>query len=339
MPWKSTTNATPRDHYAEVTNRIIAELERGVRPWRKTWDGSTASTSNLAPRNGATGRRYRGINILLLSLASLAFGPDPRWITYQQARERGWQVRKGERGTTVYFFRQIVRRTDTAGGDSGDAERSEGTRRIPLLRHFTVFHASQVEGMPPFEPVAEQAAPWQTPEAVDIIAANSGITLRFGGDKAFYAPSRDLIQMPQPAAFESQAAFAATLLHELGHGSGHASRLNRDLSSRFGTCGYAAEEARVEFAAAMAGAVLGLDTDIANHADYIGDWLRVLRDDKREVFRAASDAQRIADWLLGLHPDYAAQLAAEKDNTDSGPAEDGDGQATANTNTALAEAA
>lgn len=313
MGWTGKSGAAPRDHYAEVTERIVAALERGIRPWRRPWNAERAGGDSLAPRNGATGRKYRGLNVLLLMLAALAFGTDPRWITYRQAAERGWQVRRGARGTTVYLFRQLPVRGGERHDDGQDTAGDQpATRHVPLLRHFVVFHASQVDGMPPFVPAPEAAASWRTPTAVDIIAANSGIPVRFGGERAFYAPGPDVIQMPPPAAFDSPAAFAGILLHELGHGSGHRTRLNRDLSGRFGSRAYAAEEARVEFAAAMAGAVLGLDTDIAQHADYIGDWLAVLRDDKREVFRAAADAQRIADWLLGLHPDTAALLAEER---------------------------
>lgn len=307
-------DAPPRDHYAEVTHQIIAELERGVRPWRKTWNGDIAGGSNLAPRNGATGRRYRGINILLLSIAGFAYGPDPRWLTYRQAEERGWQVRRGERGTRVFFYRQLAVRDRGEGRqpEIGGGEGSGETRRIPLLRAFTVFHATQIDGIHPFLPASLVEAPWQTPEAVEVIARNSGAVIRYGGDRAFYSPSTDHIGLPPDAAFESPEAATATKLHELGHWTGHPTRLARNLSGRFGSEAYAQEELRAELASVFLGAELGLACDIPNHADYLASWLKTLREDKREIFRAASDAQRIADYLLGFHPEHARRLAEER---------------------------
>jgi antirestriction protein ArdC len=326
MPRSSTAraprDATPtRDHYADVTNQIIASLEAGVRPWRKTWDGDRAGGISLAPRNGITGHRYRGINVLLLGLAGAVRGPDPRWMTYKQAEAQGWQVRRGERGSTVFFYRQLIRRSADTNERPDATEDGDSRRRIPLMRSFTVFHASQIDGIPPFEFQPEAVADWQRPEAVQIIAANSGAQIFYGGDRACYAPMLDQIRMPPDAAFESMEAAAATLLHELSHWSGHESRLNRDLRGRFGTAAYAQEELRAELASAFMGTELGLTCDIPNHADYLADWLKALANDKREIFRAASDAQRIADYLLGFHPEHAARLAAERQRHDNAGAD------------------
>ena len=302
-------NRAPRDHYQEVTDRIIAALEAGTPPWRRQWDPDKAGGPAM-PRNATTGQRYRGINTLTLGMSPLAFeSGDPRWATYKQAEERGWQVRKGERGTTGYFFKRLELRDDKRGGSESE-EDDESVRRIPLLRAFTLFHASQIEGVPDYAPPTIEEAPWRAPEAAEIILANSGAVVRYGGERAFYSPSTDHIQMPPRAAFTGADGFCGTLIHELGHWTGHAARLNRDLHNRFGSHDYAREELRAEIGKVMTCTELGIavsDADFANNAAYIACWLERLRSDRKEIFRAAADAQRIADYLLALHPDSAKQ--------------------------------
>src|ERR1700688_4691321 len=156
-------NRTPRDHYQEVTDRIIEALEAGTPPWRKPWDPDKAGGPAM-PRNAMTGQRYRGINVLTLGMSTLAFASgDPRWATYKQAEARGWQVRKGERGTTGYFFKKLELRDDKT--DEADGE--DNVRRIPLLRAFSLFHASQIDGIPDFVPPTIEEAPWRAPEAAE----------------------------------------------------------------------------------------------------------------------------------------------------------------------------
>ena len=231
------SNRAPRDHYQEVTDRIIAALEAGTPPWRKPWDPDKAGGPAM-PRNAATGQRYRGINVLTLGMSALAFeSGDPRWATYKQAEDRGWQVRKGERGTTGYFFKRLELRDDTKPDGDEDA-----VKRIPLLRAFSLFHASQIDGVPAYIPPTVMEAPWRAPEAAEIILANSGAVVRIGGDKAFYSPSTDHIQMPPQGAFATAEGFCGTLVHELGHWTGAESRLNRDLRNQFGSHDYAREE-------------------------------------------------------------------------------------------------
>ena len=172
------TNRTPRDHYQEVTDRIIAALEAGTPPWRRPWDPDKAGGPAM-PRNAATGQRYRGINVLTLGMSALAFSSgDPRWATYKQAEDRGWQVRKGERGTTGYFFKRLELRDDSRPEDDEDA-----VKRIPLLRAFSLFHASQIDGIPDYVPPTIEEAPWRAPEAAEIILANSGAVVRIGGEQ------------------------------------------------------------------------------------------------------------------------------------------------------------
>jgi len=178
-----------RDHYEELTNTIIAKLEDGVLPWRRPWDPRKCSAGE-SPMNPVTGRTYRGINALALAMSPRAFGGDPRWMSYRQAAARGWQVRKGEKGAIVFFYKKLEIRSD-----------EEDRRTIPLLRAYVVFHASQLDGIPE---LGEPEAPKPVAERIvdaDLIVKGSGVRVAIGGDRAFYAPSTDHIQMPPDGAF------------------------------------------------------------------------------------------------------------------------------------------
>ena len=305
-PSKARSQASePRDHYAAITAQIIAALEAGTPPWRRPWDRDKAG-GPMRPHNATTGASYRGINTLVLGMSPMAcMTCDPRWATYKQAADRGWQVRKGSRGTPGFFYKPIEL------SESGNAD---SRKLIPLLRSFTLFHASQIDGIPPYIAPAVEQAPWREPEAPALIARNSQAVIRVGGGRAFFSPATDHVQMPPTVAFRSPAAYASVLLHELGHWTGTKERLNRDLRNTFGSHDYAREELRAELAQVMICAELGIeDCDFTNGAAYIADWLGKLRDDKKEVFRAASDAQRIADYLLAFHPAYAERHRTDPD--------------------------
>jgi antirestriction protein ArdC len=296
------SDAPHRDHMLEFSTRILAELEKGVKPWVRPWDPEKAGGPQ-APFNPVTGKRYHGINVLILGMDMRAFqSGDPRWMTYQQAHEKHWQVRKGEKATTIFFTKPY---------EVEDDEADDGKKTIRVLKHYAVFHASQIDGIPAYQAPGPEEAPWTRPEAADIILKNSGAIIRIGGDRAFYSPATDHIQLPPEQAFRGPPEFATTALHELGHWSGAPSRLNRDMRSRFGSAAYAMEELRAELASAFIASELGIPTDIPQHASYIADWLKALKEDKREIFRAAADAQKIADMLLGFHPEYHALIQAE----------------------------
>ena len=294
-----------RDHYQDVTDRIIAALEGGTRPWRQPWINGAPGM----PVNGATGRRYHGINTLLLAISAFALGGDPRFCSYKQAADRGWQVRKGERGTTVFFFKRMVVADRDAAPDAED-----GTRAVPVLRSYTVFNGSQIDGIPAYVAPDVTEAPWRRPEATQSILSNSRALLRIGGERAFFSPTLDFIQMPPEAYFSGAYSWSAILLHEMAHWSGAGHRLNRDLSGKFGSAKYAQEELRAELASVFLGVELGLPCDIPNHASYVASWIETLRHDKREIFRAAADAQKIANYLLAFHPDYARANASAGDS-------------------------
>jgi antirestriction protein ArdC len=186
-----------------------------------------------------------------------------------------------------------------------------------MLRTFSVFHASQIDGIPELASAVATKAVAERIEDVEIIVRASGVPVRIGGDRAFYNRTFDFIQLPPDEAFHSPELRAATLFHELAHASGHASRLNRDLSGGFGSASYAKEELRAELASCAIGSLIGLPCDVPNHASYLQSWIRVLEQDRREIFRAAAEAQRIADYILGFHPDYAEQAADHADDEDA----------------------
>lgn len=293
--------------YDEITGRIVAELEAGRVPWVQPWGTAAAKASLGLPRNAATGRAYSGINVLILWGAVIEHGfPGQGWLTFRQALALGGHVRKGERGTTVVYADRFVpddeKRRARASGEEAAA--------IPFLKRFTVFNAAQCEELPDDVTVAAPPPPpgLIEPRAEALIRA-TGIDFRIGGDRAFYAPGPDYVQVPPPQAYFEPINWHRTALHELGHATGHASRLGRDMTGGFGTRKYAFEELVAEMNAAFCCASLGIVPTV-RHADYIGAWLEVLRDDGRAIVRAASQASKAADWLLGFLPDADAAAGA-----------------------------
>jgi antirestriction protein ArdC len=295
--------AQRRDLYQEVTDQIIAAIENGTAPWQRPWD--EISGAGL-PMNGASGRPYSGVNAMLLLMTAHAEGhTDPRWFTFKQANELGVKVRKGSRSTPVYFFKMLdVNGEDEQprqGGKDGKTGKGEdGQRRIPFLTEYRVFHASQLEGLAPLE---SREREWTPLEAVQRVVDRLQPDIRIGGDRAFYAPGagRDYIQMPPHGAFPDAARWAGTLLHEIGHWTGAEHRLNRNFG-KWGTDEYAQEELRAELSSAFLCAELGVPTPMDNHAAYVGSWVKRLKEDKFEIFRAARDARGIADYVMGRSP-------------------------------------
>lgn len=287
------------DLYAEVTDRIIAALEAGTAPWVRPW---STNTDGAAQRNGASGHVYKGINTVLTAMAGFA---SARWYTFAQAKALGGHVRKGEHGTKIAFWKFVeAKGADHEGEDGSEVEGGEsnaaGRRTIPILRCYVVFNAEQFEwpsgsahAVVEHEPVGGEH---DSHDRAAALVAASGATVVHQGVRACYQPTADRIVMPAPSRFEDAAAYDATLLHELAHWTGHASRLDRNLSGRFGSDSYAAEELVAELAAAFLCADLGIDGRL-QHAEYIGSWLRVLRGDKRAIFTASRLAQQAADFL------------------------------------------
>ena len=284
--------------YAEVTARIIAELEAGRFPWVQPWSSTTAAPG--LPCNAVTGRRYSGINILLLWGAVIERGHASQgWLTFAQALDAGGCVRKGERGVTAVYADRFTPQNER------ERARSEGDdpRTIPFLKRFTLFNIDQCDGLP--ERLAVAAPPLPERETMPVAEAlikATGADFRIGGAKAYYAPGADYVQVPPQPAFHHQIDYYRTALHELGHWTGHSSRLARDQSHAFGSADYAREELCAELASAYLCAALGIVPTV-RHADYLASWLEVLRADPRAIFRAASHASRAADYLLAFQPD------------------------------------
>jgi antirestriction protein ArdC len=305
-----TQEARPsRDWRQEATDTIVAALESGRKPWERPWDGSGS------PVNAATGKRYRGINTLLLGFDK-AFSEtgDPRFCTFKQALANDWSVRKGSKSRPILFYKILEKRDKDA-----DPTDPTAVRRIPHLQSFAVFHASEIDGIPEFK-APDKGEPWERVEAVHAILAGSGAVVEVGGDRAAYSPSADRIVMPPEKAFRTAEGWAATQIHELGHWTGHPTRLARDLSGVFGSEAYAREELRAEMASAFVCGEIGLSPHLENHASYVGSWLKVLKNDKNEIFRAASDAQKIADLCLSYHPGLDLDGVAPADEEDETPA-------------------
>ncbi|UAK25464.1 ArdC family protein [Sphingomonas nostoxanthinifaciens] len=286
--------------YDDVTQRILGELDAGRLPWVQPWGGASSSggIGPGLPRNALTARPYSGINILILWGAVIEHGfPSQSWLTFRQAQEAGGRVRKGERGVTVVYADRFTPEAERerAQRDGDDA------RAVPFLQRFTVFNVAQCEGLR--SGLATDPAPLPereiVPVAEEVIAA-SGVDFHIGGDRAFYVPALDFVQVPPQPAFFEPVNYYRTCLHELTHATGHAKRLGRDLTNAFGSKGYAREELVAEMGSAFLCAALGIVPTV-RHADYIGSWLEVLREDNRAIFRAASAATKAADWLLARH--------------------------------------
>lgn len=289
--------------YDEVTQTIIAQLEEGVFPWVRPWSKARASPG--LPRNAVSGRPYSGINVLVLWGAVIEGGyPSQDWLTFRQAQAAGGCVRKGERGRMVFYADRFTPKEEREKVESG-----EDARAIPFLKRFTVFNAEQCDGLP--EGLVSQPVPLPERElhraAEDLIAA-TGADFRIGGAEAFYSPSGDFVMVPPQPAFHRQIDYYRTALHELGHWTGHCSRLDRDQTGRFGTAPYAREELVAELASAFLCAALGIEPTV-RHADYLGSWLAVLRAGNRAIFRAASQASKAAEFLLQCQASEQGQAA------------------------------
>lgn len=301
------------DTYATtVAERLIEQLQQGTAPWQKPW----APGQRSLPHNPTTGNDYRGFNTVWLAAQGYA---DPRWMTYKQAGEAGAQVRKGEKGTRIEYWKLYddLPAKDAKGEPILDGDGKAKTVRVKLDRPRVfgaiVFNAEQIDGLPPAE--ARPVAPEPERHArADAIFAASGVPVQHvNGNRAYYSPATDTITMPEASQFHTADGYYATKLHELGHATGHASRLNRDLANPFGSEKYAREELRAEIASLMLGDQLGIGHDPGQHAAYVGSWIKVLRDDPREIFRAAADAEKIMAYVMGLENEQMKENQQDQD--------------------------
>lgn len=290
---KTAKNSTPaadkprRDLYADITARIIADLEAGIAPWARPWS-ATAPAMGL-PHNATSRRAYSGVNVLILWGQTQERGfTSSGWLTYNQARDAGGNVRKGEKGTLIVYSDRFIPKSEAGSDDA---------RPVWFLKSFTVFNLDQIDGCDHLRSTALPLTEREQHDAAEALITATGVPFQIGGDKAFYAPGPDFVQMPPQVAFHDQINYYRTAFHELGHATGHKSRLDRKILNRFGSPDYAREELVAEMTAAFTCATLGIQPTV-RHADYLGSWLAVLKEDNRAIFRAASLASRAADWIL-----------------------------------------
>lgn len=302
------------DVYTRITDKIVSDLEQGVRPWFKPWNAEHAAGRITRPLRH-NGQPYNGINILMLWATAVERGfAAPIWMTFKQAKELGAHVRKGEKGSLVVYANTITRTEVDA--DTGEEEE----RDIPFMKGYSVFNVEQIEGLPAhYHAVAEpQLDPVARIDHADRFFASTSADIRHGGNQAYYAVGSDYVQMPPFEAFRDAESYYATLAHEMSHWTRHASRLDRDFGrKRWGDEGYTMEELVAELGSAFLAADLEITPEVRDdHAAYIGSWLKVLKNDKRAIFTAAAHAQRAADFLHGLQdtaeqaPEQAAEQAA-----------------------------
>jgi len=269
-----------KDIYQDVTNKIVQEIESGALPWVKEW----SSFSGL-PENAITGRQYNGINTLILWLMGGELGyASHRWCTYKQAREANGFVRKGEKSIPVVFYKPLTKDVENASGELEE-------KTIPMLRIFNVFNLDQIDGF------ADNPAADSTKKlpGIDDFINMTGVKL-VPGSPAF-VPSMNWVHMPPIDMFETNTSYYATLFHELIHWSGHKTRLDRNMSNRFGDAGYAVEELVAELGAAFLCAKFGVTGEV-RHAGYIEHWLKVLKDDNKAIFKAAAEASKAVEDLM-----------------------------------------
>lgn len=284
-----------------VAEKIIKQLEEGTAPWQKPWNAD--NSASFLPYNPTTGNRYKGINALHLMASERE---DQRWLTYRQASDLGAQVRKGEKSTTVQFWKFTEERTklDEKTGKpllDKDGKKQKETVKLerPRVFYASVFNAEQIDNMPAPEVRKEQQ--WNPVERAEKILAASGAVIKHSQhDNAFYRPITDEIHLPKKEAFDSADKYYATALHELGHWTGHSSRLDRPMSNPFGSEGYAKEELRAEISSMLLGEELAIGHDPEQHTAYVGSWIKALKEDPLEIFRAAADAEKITGFVLAL---------------------------------------
>ena len=293
------TTTPKKPFHEQVAEKLIQQLKQGTAPWQRPWKPGVSSL----PTNMTTGKRYKGINVVQLMSQNRE---DNRWMTYDQAKNVGGQVKRGEKGTTIQFwlFTEKQNKVDENGkpvlDKAGNPEKIEVKLERPKVMHSVVFNAEQIDGLPPQE-IMPQLQSWEKIERAERVLNGSGAKLfHTQGDRAFYRLSTDSIQLPDKTQFDSADKYYATALHELGHWTGHPSRLDRQLGHPFGSEMYAKEELRAEISSMILGEELEIGHDTSQHVSYVGSWIKILENDPLEIFRAAADAEKIQTYILGL---------------------------------------
>lgn len=312
----SAPTKTSRERYSDYVEGYAQKVEellaQNKMPWQRPWEPGEQGPGGGMPYNATTGKCYTGSNAMYLLMTQQDKGyTDDRWLTFNQAHALGAHVRKGEKGT------QLVKWVESQGKKDEEQTKGEGEgkdedekRLIPVL--FTVFNAGQVDGLAA-APVRELKPEHERHEQCERLMKESGVLINYdGGNKAYYRPSTDSIHLPQRDQFHTADGFYATALHELGHATGHPSRLGRDLTGAFGSESYAREELRAEIASFMMGQRLGIGHDPGQHGAYLKSWLKIVREDPKAILHACRDAEKICEHL-GVHK-YEREATQKNEN-------------------------
>ncbi|WPU95779.1 zincin-like metallopeptidase domain-containing protein [Mucilaginibacter sabulilitoris] len=304
--------------HVQVAEKLIEQLKAGTAPWQQPWNTDRRPAFEL-PYNAVTGNRYRGINSISLLLGG---HQDPRWATFNQASAQGWQVRKGEKGSMIQFIKlnDWITKRDEHGkqvlGEEGTPTKMAIHLSRPIVTSAWVFNAQQIDGIPPLQQQDNRQTGWEPAERTEKLVSHTGASIGHRqGDQAFYDPVDDQITMPFKQQFDSADKYYATLLHELGHWTGHGSRLDRSMLHKFGSQAYAREELRAEIASMLIGQELQIGHDPAQHIAYVDDWIKILSNSPFEIHLAAADAEKIFNYLLSFEQKRKLEVSgAQQDN-------------------------
>lgn len=300
--------------HEQIANKLIAELKAGTSPFQKPWS-DTDTPAFTIPVNPTTNKNYRGMNSLWLSMQG---HQDPRWMTLKQADFAGYTVEKGAKATLINFVKtsniEAIRDVDgnKITGEDGKTMTRVTNLDKPIITNAWVFNAEQIKGIPPlaeYLKTAKVEQKWTPLERAEKLLEESKAVINHGGNEAYYSKSRDVIQLPGKAQFDNETKYYAVALHELGHWTGHSSRLDRPMEGRFGSEKYAREELRAEIASLMLGSELKIGHNFGQHAAYVNSWVKILKDEPFELFRASADAQKIFDFVL----DFERKLEIKRD--------------------------
>ena len=308
-----TSRAKTDAHHKEVAEAIIKMIEGGTAPWQKPWDGNASAMATSMPFNGASKRRYRGINSLYLyTVANFKGYKDPRWFTFKQVEELGGKVKRGEKSVKVEYwqFKRTIKE-DENGKPLAKEDWLEVDRKVPLIMRSAVFNAEQCEGIPELELPKRD---WEPLERADTIMKAVGVPIFHDAvDRNYYSHGKDEIHLTPMEAFPTREAYYGTALHELGHSTGHEKRLNRQFGKTFGDENYAKEELRAEIASFMLCSDLGISRQASDeqHAAYVGSWIKALKSDPNEIFKASADAENICNYLYDREREYMKNLGNE----------------------------
>lgn len=317
---QSENQAARADVKSEIAKVLIDAMQKQATPWQRPW-----SAASMRPTNPTSGNAYKGVNRILLALSGM---DDPRWMTYQQAAKAGWQVRRGEKGSSIIKLVELSPQSAEASGSGSEAGLEgagsggaqvdclgNGRQKVFALRRYTVFNAQQIEGVPELQtPPALDFSPVARAEAVLEALKQTGLVIIHGGAQACYVPALDQARLPAKTAFHSVHDYYSTALHEGAHSTLHAKRMDRReaLGKKWGDEAYAVEELRAEICSAILAAETGVPMSqehIDNHAAYLQNWIKVVAADPMAIFSAAKDAEAMAGYMLGLERQMTANAA------------------------------